>query len=155
MDALRFEICRLAVNRIPTDLWRMERCRGGGDSRRTFFSQHLQAERFASIDPEEFFSFTDHGHRRTTTKMESVRSSGRQRIFVSQQPTLDNDLIIGVGIEPHLKWRTFTSLVMDFIKRCNVYQTFTLGALWADVLYSAPVHFSGSSTDPNSRRVWG
>jgi hypothetical protein len=37
---------------------------------------------------------------------------------------------------------------MEFIKRCDVYQTYTLGALWADVLYSAPVHFSGSSTDP-------
>ena len=37
---------------------------------------------------------------------------------------------------------------MDFIKRCDVYQTYTLGALWADVLYSAPVQFSGSSTDP-------
>ena len=38
--------------------------------------------------------------------------------------------------------------MIEFIKRCNVYQTFTLGALWADVLYSAPVQFSGSATDP-------
>jgi hypothetical protein len=67
---------------------------------------------------------------------------------VSHQPTLEHDIIIGVGIEPHLKWRTFTNLVMEFIKRCDVYQTYTLGALWADVLYSAPVQFSGSSTDP-------
>ncbi len=27
-----------------------------------FLVQHLQAERFAWIDPEEFFSFTDSGH---------------------------------------------------------------------------------------------
>ena len=39
-------------------------------------------------------------------------------------------------------------IMMDFVKRCDVYQTITLGALWADVLYSAPVTFSGSATDP-------
>jgi hypothetical protein len=114
-----------------------------------FLVQHLQAERFAWIDPEEFFSFTDQrpqSHYNEQGEREITWPANE--FFVSHQPTLDHDIIIGVGIEPHLKWRTFTSLVMEFIKRCDVYQTYTLGALWADVLYSAPVHFSGSSTDP-------
>ena len=111
--------------------------------------QHLQAERFAWIDPEEFFSFTDQrpqSHYNATGERE-ITWPGNE-FFASRQPTLDHDLIIAVGIEPHLKWRTFTNLVLDLIKRCDVYQTYTLGALWADVLYSAPVQFSGSSTDP-------
>jgi hypothetical protein len=111
--------------------------------------QHLQAERFAWIDPEEFFSFTDQrpqAHYNEQGEREITWPANE--FFVSHQPSLDHDVIIGVGIEPHLKWRTFTGLVMEFIKRCDVYQTYTLGALWADVLYSAPVHFSGSSTDP-------
>jgi proteasome assembly chaperone (PAC2) family protein len=114
-----------------------------------FLVENLQAERFASIDPEEFYSFTDQ------RPQARYNDEGQREViwpanefFVSKQPTLDHDLIIGVGIEPHLKWRTFTNLVVDFIQRCNVYQTFTLGALWADVLYSAPVRFSGSATDP-------
>jgi hypothetical protein len=114
-----------------------------------FLVQHLQAERFAWIDPEEFFSFTDQrpqSHYNEQDEREITWPANE--FFVSHQPTLAHDIIIGVGIEPHLKWRTFTSLVMEFIKRCDVYQTYTLGALWADVLYSAPVHFSGSSTDP-------
>jgi proteasome assembly chaperone (PAC2) family protein len=113
-----------------------------------FLVEHLQAERFASIDPEEFYSFTDQ------RPQARYNDEGQREViwpanefFVSKQPTLENDLIIGVGIEPHLKWRTFTNLVVDFIQRCNIYQTFTLGALWADVLYSAPVRFSGSATD--------
>ena len=113
-----------------------------------FLVQHLQAERFAWIDPEEFFSFTDQrpqSHYNADGQREIIWPANE--FFASQQPTLDHDLIIAVGIEPHLKWRTFTNLVLDLIKRCDVYQTYTLGALWADVLYSAPVQFSGSSTD--------
>jgi hypothetical protein len=114
-----------------------------------FLVQHLQAERFAWIDPEEFFSFTDQRPQVHYNEQEEREITWpANEFFVSHQPTLDHDVIIGVGIEPHLKWRTFTSLVMEFVKRCDVYQTYTLGALWADVLYSAPVHFSGSSTDP-------
>jgi hypothetical protein len=114
-----------------------------------FLVEHLQAERFAFIEPEEFYSFTDQRPQaRYNTEGQREVIWPANEFFVSKQPMLENDLIIGVGIEPHLKWRTFTNLVVDFIQRCNVYQTFTLGALWADVLYSAPVRFSGSATDP-------
>ena len=113
-----------------------------------FLVQHLQAERFAWIEPEEFFSFTDQRPQsRYNTLGEREITWPANEFFASRQPTLDHDVIIAVGIEPHLKWRTFTNLVMDFIKRCDVYQIYMLGALWADVLYSAPVQFSGSATD--------
>ena len=114
-----------------------------------FLVQHLQAERFAWIDPEEFFSFTDQRPQaRYNTAGEREVIWPANEFFASRQPTLDRDIIIAVGIEPHLKWRTFTNLLMEVIQRCDVYQTYTLGALWADVLYSAPVQFSGSATDP-------
>lgn len=114
-----------------------------------FLVEHLQAERFASIDPEEFYSFAlqrpqarynDEGYREVEWPA--------NEFFVSLQPDLDHDILICVGVEPHLKWRAFTDLMIECITRCNVYQTITLGALWADVLYSAPVAFSGSATDP-------
>jgi len=114
-----------------------------------FLVQHLQAERFAWIDPEEFFSFTDQRPQaRYNAAGEREVIWPANEFFASQQPTLDHDIIIAVGIEPHLKWRTFTNLAVELIKRCDVYQIYMLGALWADVLYSAPVHFSGSATDP-------
>ena len=107
-----------------------------------FLVQHLQAERFAWIDAEEFFSFTDQRPQsRYNEQGEREITWPGNEFFVSHQPTLEHDIIIAVGIEPHLKWRTFTSLVMEFIKRCDVYQTYTLGALWADVLYSHPCSF--------------
>jgi len=114
-----------------------------------FLVRHLQAERFAWIDPEEFFSFTDQRPQaRYNAAGEREVIWPANEFFASRQPALDHDIIIAVGIEPHLKWRTFTTLVMELIKRCEVYQIVTLGALWADVLYSAPVQFSGSAPDP-------
>ena len=114
-----------------------------------FLVQHLQAERFAWIDPEEFFSFTDQRPQaRYNDAGEREVIWPANEFFASRQPTLDHDIIIAVGIEPHLKWRTFTNLVMEVVQRCDIYQTYTLGALWADVLYSAPVQVSGSATDP-------
>ncbi len=114
-----------------------------------FLVEHLNAGRFAWIDPEEFYSFADQ------RPQARYNDEGQREIvwpanefFVAQRPELDHDIIVGVGIEPHLKWRTFTELIINLITRCDVYQTFTLGALWADVLYSAPVPFSGSATDP-------
>lgn len=114
-----------------------------------FLVEHLQAERFAWIDPEEFYSFADQrpqAHYNDQGEREITWPANE--FYASRQPTLDRDIIIAVGIEPHLKWRPFTSLLLEFIRRCEVYQTYTLGALWADVLYSAPVQFSGSATDP-------
>jgi proteasome assembly chaperone (PAC2) family protein len=114
-----------------------------------FLVEHLQAERFAWIESEEFYSFTDQRPQvHYNTQGEREITWPANEFYVSRQPALERDIIIAVGIEPHLKWRTFTGLLVDFIKRCEVYQTYTLGALWADVLYSAPVQFSGSSTDP-------
>lgn len=115
-----------------------------------FLVEHLEAERFAWLDPEEFYNFAKQ------RPLARYSDTGQREIvwpanefFVSRQPSLDHDIIIGVGVEPHLKWRTFTDLIMEFINRCQVYQTITLAALWADVLYSAPVQFSGSATDPD------
>ena len=114
-----------------------------------FLIEHLQARRFATIDPEEFYSFAEQ------RPQARYNDAGEREIIWPQndfyfcaQPHLDHDIIIATGVEPHLKWRTFVNIMIDFIKRCEVYQTVTLGALWADVLYSAPVAFSGSSTDP-------
>lgn len=114
-----------------------------------FLVDHLQAKRFASIDSEEFFSFVlQRPQARYNDAGEREVVWPANEFFVSLQPQLEHDIIICVGVEPHLKWRTFTNLMLEIIKRCDVYQTITLGALWADVLYSAPVPFSGSASEP-------
>jgi hypothetical protein len=150
MDALHFE--EMPSMRHPYLLLTFEgwsNAAGVATATGQFLIDHLQAKRFASIDPEEFYSFAeqrpqarynDAGHREIIWPQNDF--------YFCAQPQLEHDIIIATGVEPHLKWRTFTNLMMTFIERCQIYQTVTLGALWADVLYSAPIPFSGSSTDP-------
>ena len=121
-----------------------------------FLVEHLEAECIAQIDPEDFYSFADQrpqAQYNDNNEREIIWPANE--FFLSRQPQLEHDVIIGVGVEPHLKWRTFTDLMMDLTQRCKVFQTVTLGALWADVLYSAPVRFSGSATDPELSRTLG
>lgn len=157
MDALQFE--EMPDMRHPYLLLTYEgwsNAAGVATATGQFLIEHLQAKRFASIDPEEFYSFAEQ------RPQARYNDAGEREIiwpendfYFSAQPQLDHDIIIATGVEPHLKWRTFTNLMVDLIKQCNVHQTITLGALWADVLYSAPVPFSGSSTDPEQAERLG
>jgi proteasome assembly chaperone (PAC2) family protein len=150
MDALQFE--QMPDMRHPYLLLTYEgwsNAAGVATATGEFLIEHLQAKRFASIDPEEFYSFAEQ------RPQARYNDAGQREIIWPQndfyfcaQPQLEHDIIIATGVEPHLKWRTFTNLMIDLIKKCDFFQTVTLGALWADVLYSAPVPFSGSSTDP-------
>lgn len=114
-----------------------------------FLCSRLNAEKFASLDPEEFYNFAELRPRVRLVK-------GRQReifwpaneFFCVQDPSLVQDLVIGVGIEPHLKWKTYITAILDLAHQCQVGMVLTLGALLAEVVYSRPVRITGSSTDP-------
>lgn len=121
-----------------------------------FLVEHLEAKRIARIDPEDFYSFTDQRPQAQYNEEDEREIIWpANEFFLSRQPQLEHDVLIGVGVEPHLKWRTFTDVMVDLTQRCGVFQTVTLGALWADVLYSAPVRFSGSATNPELSRALG
>src|SRR5262249_8845778 len=68
--------------------------------------------------------------------------------YYSRSATSQRSLVIGVGIEPHLKWKTYAAAVLDLARQCGVNLVITLGALLADVSYSRPVRVAGFSSDP-------
>ncbi len=59
------------------------------------------------------------------------------------------DVIVGLGVEPHLQWRTYINAILHIIDECTVELVVTLGALLADVAYSRPVRLTGTASDPN------
>jgi hypothetical protein len=72
-----------------------------------FLLQRLAAQKFASLDPETFYNFVE---QRPTVK---VKNGGREiswpanEFSYASNPGLLQDVIIGLGIEPHLRWRTY------------------------------------------------
>jgi predicted ATP-grasp superfamily ATP-dependent carboligase len=63
-------------------------------------------------------------------------------------PGSDRDVIILLGVEPNLRWRTFSEYVTRVAKEFGVELVITLGSLLADVPHTRPAPVTGSATDP-------
>ena len=115
-----------------------------------FLIDRLQAQRFASLDPEEFYDFSE-----TRPKVRLRDGLYREIIwpsnafFSSALPDLPRGIVLGLGIEPHLRWKGYTAAILDVARQCGVQLVITLGALLADVAYTRPVRVVGFSSDPD------
>lgn len=116
-----------------------------------FLSQRWSGRRIAHILPEEFFHF---GLTRPEVRFREGSQTVREvhwpanEFFVTQEPSLPRDLIVGIGIEPHLKWQTFCGHILEVARRAQVTLVITLGALLADVPHTRPIRVTGVATDP-------
>ena len=106
------------------------------------------AEQFAEVDPEDFFDF------QATRPHVSLEDGLTRRIdwpetgFYHARPEgLDRDIVLLLGIEPNLRWRTFTDLVVGLAQDLDVELMITLGALLADVPHTRPAPVTGSASD--------
>jgi proteasome assembly chaperone (PAC2) family protein len=69
--------------------------------------------------------------------------------FSIAQPTeLGRVIIVAVAIEPHLRWKTYCSDILELARRCGVTLVLTLGALLAEVPHTRPIKLSGGASDP-------
>jgi len=60
----------------------------------------------------------------------------------------NRELVVGLGVEPHMHWRRFVDVVADLVERLGLRQVVLLGAYVADVVYSRPVGVTGFATRP-------
>jgi len=112
-----------------------------------FLIDKWKPTKFAEIDSEDFFVFTE---ARPTVKM----VDGLQRtvvwptnqFFAYTAPDFARDIILFLGVEPQLKWKTFSNTFLEACRRFNVSEAVFLGALLAEVPHSAAVPMSGTST---------
>jgi predicted ATP-grasp superfamily ATP-dependent carboligase len=109
----------------------------------------------AVIQPEEFYHF---GLTRPEVRFRKDSQTVREvhwpttDFFLSEEPSLVRDVIVGVGIEPHLKWQTFCGHILELADRAQVSLVITLGALLADVPHTRPIRLSGVASDPELGR---
>ena len=125
-----------------------------------YLATSFQAEKFAEIDPEDFYHF---GLTRPLVRYKTDAPGEREReivwptteFSVTRAGTLPRDLIVGVAAEPHLRWKTYCAAVLELARRCNVTLVLTLGALLAEVPHTRPVKLSGTASDPELRTLLG
>jgi len=106
------------------------------------------AERFAEVDPEDFFDFQAARPHVSLEEGLTRRIDWPETAFYHARPDgLDRDVVLLLGIEPNLRWRTFGDLVVGLANDLDVELMITLGALLADVPHTRPAPVTGSATD--------
>jgi proteasome assembly chaperone (PAC2) family protein len=71
------------------------------------------------------------------------------QVYGLSTPELENDFVLVLGVEPSMKWKTFTSLLLDLADDLEVEMVLTLGAMLADAPHTRPISVSGSGGHPD------
>ena len=108
----------------------------------------LDSEVAARIDPEDFYDFQVN---RPTIRLVDGRTRQvdwpANTLVAAQTTGAERDLVLLSGVEPNLRWRTYSSAILDAAERLGVEMLVSLGALIADVAHSRPVPITGLATD--------
>jgi len=109
----------------------------------------LSALPLASIDPKDFFDFTQvRPVVRLTAEGQRVMRWPRSAFWTWQPPESGAGLLLFRGLEPQRRWRAYATALLDVAARCGVTRIVSLGALVAAVPHTRPPCVTGSSTDP-------
>jgi proteasome assembly chaperone (PAC2) family protein len=115
----------------------------------SFLAQAWEARRFADIDPEEFFDFQATRPHVALEEGLTRRIDWPETVFYHGSiPGTERDAVLALGIEPNLRWRTFSEEIVELAGELGVELVVTLGALLADVPHTRPAPVTGSATDP-------
>lgn len=114
-----------------------------------FLVRRLGARRFASIDAEPFYDFTEQRPTvRLTVRGDRELNWPTNDFFYARNPTGEHDLVVFIGTEPALRWGTYAGAHTGLFKDLGADLVVSLGALLADVPHSRPVRVTGTAMDP-------
>ena len=149
MDPVRWE--RQPTLRRPLLAVAFEGWNDAGDASSlalAYLAKAWNAERFATIDAEEFYDFT------VTRPQVRLTEDGERRIdwpdielLAAHVPGSRHDLVLIRGVEPQLRWRAFSKAVVEVARTVEAELAVILGALLADVPHTRPVRVSGTTDD--------
>lgn len=128
----------------------------GATSAIEFLQDTWDAPTFVEIDPEEFYDFTEvRPEVRQVDRLRRVIDWPANEFSYHRVPERDRDIILLRGVEPSLKWRRFTTAILDVIREFNVTTLITVGALLADVPHAKQARVSVTATDAELRARLG
>ena len=113
-----------------------------------FLVDRWNSEQIAEIEIEDFYVFTE---TRPTVRF----GDGMQRTIIwpsnqflaQHMEDLERDVILFTGVEPQLKWKTFSNAFLEICNHFSASEVVFLGSLLADVPHSVVVPITGSSSD--------
>jgi proteasome assembly chaperone (PAC2) family protein len=107
-------------------------------------------ELIANVESEDFYDFQV--NRPVVSIDESeIRSITwpSTQVFGMAIPSMSRDLVIVTGVEPSMKWKSFTSDILDLADDLEVSLIVSLGSLLADVPHTRPITVTGTGAHPS------
>src|SRR6516165_913693 len=118
-----------------------------------YLVEHLSASRVAELDPEPFYAFTD-----TRPRVSHPAPGRREPVWpkvewyaVRMPDESARDLVLFTAPEPNLRWRGFTSVVLDVFQKLGTDTLVSFGAVLAPVHHRATPPMRGWATTENLR----
>ncbi len=114
-----------------------------------YLKEQWNGEVFATIDPEDFFDFQAH-RPQVRLNDEDVREIvwPTTEFSYASVPGTDRDAVLLHGIEPSMRWATFTSLILEVASSVGAELVVGLGALLAGRPHTRPIRITGTATTP-------
>jgi predicted ATP-grasp superfamily ATP-dependent carboligase len=123
-----------------------------------YMIRKLPTKKIVEIDPEEYYDFTVNRPQTRVNKQKERIIKWPCNEFYSYVPENDpeNGLLLYVGTEPNLKWRTFSEAVLQVADMAEVELIISLGALLDAVPHTREVRITGraSSKELRTKAQW-
>jgi proteasome assembly chaperone (PAC2) family protein len=119
-------------------------------------SDDVLPELIAEVESEDFYDFQV--NRPVVSIDESeIRSITwpSTQVFGMAIPSMKRDLVIVTGVEPSMKWKSFTSELLDLADDLEVSLIVSLGSLLADTPHTRPITVTGTGAHPSIAKRLG
>lgn len=109
------------------------------------------ARAYYSVEPEEYYDFQVN-----RPQVALVDGVSRQIVWstvhvsIARMPVSGRDVVLVVGPEPNLRWKTFCEELLDVARDLGVERIVLLGGMSTDSHFERPVPVSGTAWDPAS-----
>ena len=117
-----------------------------------YLKDKLAVEKFAEIRPDDFYDFSS--LRPLTTIDDSFVRGVKppsNEFFYWRNEKYAHDLIIFLGIEPHLKWNRYVDSILDLAEQLGVGRIYTVGGLYDRLPHTREPKVSGVVNEPGLR----
>lgn len=113
-------------------------------------------DRFLTLDPEDYYVFTEtRPHVRIDDEGIRTLDWPENEGYTIRLPQAEHDLVVVRGVEPNLRWRTFSERLSDAVWKLEPSLVCTLVARPAQTPHTRPIPVTGSSADARLAAKYG
>lgn len=110
-------------------------------------SRQLKAVKFGTMDSESFYVFTEHRpHIANTPEGKRVLEWPANDIYYFRPTHSERGVLLIIGVEPDLRWQSYTDQIASLAKANNASMLITVGALLDSVPHTRPPRVMGTTT---------